>query len=157
MKIKLIEVLIPADLEQFLTNQVESGEANAISEVIHEALYLLQDHNELRRIKKERLRKEIEKGMEGERIEATKEFWDKLRCDLRERQAERMANSWLTVKDHSPEKDCMALVAAGEQITLADWTHTKGWQVSREDKSIGITGETITHWLPLPYPPISLT
>jgi hypothetical protein len=63
--------------------------------------------------------------------------------------------TWRNVKDGLPDKDGLALVSDGQHVTLADWTRTDGWLTSREDGVFGITNSTITHWMPLPEPPIS--
>lgn len=60
---------------------------------------------------------------------------------------------WISVKDRLPEQDCLAFVSDGQQVTLADWTQAEGWMTSREDGAFGLTGDTITHWMPLPGPP----
>ena len=45
--------------------KVQSGQYNSVSEVVHHALYLLQDQDTLRQIKLERLRKEIAISVEA--------------------------------------------------------------------------------------------
>lgn len=68
------------------------------------------------------------------------------------RQAKHKADAWISVHSRLPAKDCMALVAAGKQITIAYWSNGH-WSTEREDSSFGIYHETITHWSPLPMPP----
>ncbi len=69
--------LTPA-LEQFVQEKVASGRYNSASEVVREALRLLGDHEELRRIKLEALRKDIAVGIEqldrGESIDGDEVF-----------------------------------------------------------------------------------
>jgi hypothetical protein len=63
------------------------------------------------------------------------------------------AMTWISIKDQLPDKDCVALVTDGQHVTLADWTQRDGWMLGRDDKALGITGEVLTHWMPLPKPP----
>jgi hypothetical protein len=60
---------------------------------------------------------------------------------------------WIKIKDRLPDKDCMALVTDGRHVTLADWMERDEWALDREDKALGITAATLTHWMPLPVPP----
>lgn len=62
---------------------------------------------------------------------------------------------WTSVKDQLPNEDCMVLVTDGQRVTLADWTLNDGWMLDREDRAVGITANFITHWMPLPKPPVS--
>jgi antitoxin ParD1/3/4 len=64
--------LTPA-LEDWVSRKVESGQYSTASEVIREALRLLQDHDQLREIRLAELKREIAIGLEqverGELIE----------------------------------------------------------------------------------------
>ena len=53
--------LTPA-LEELVRHKVESGLYNNASEVVREALRLMREHDELRRLKLDRLREELSKG-----------------------------------------------------------------------------------------------
>jgi antitoxin ParD1/3/4 len=55
--------LTPA-LDQYVREKVESGLYNNASEVVREALRLLQDHEEIRQLKLSRLRDELAKGID---------------------------------------------------------------------------------------------
>lgn len=60
-----LRIVLPPDLEEWVKAKVQSGQYNSVSEVIHHALYLLQDQDTLRQIKLERLRKEIADSVEA--------------------------------------------------------------------------------------------
>jgi hypothetical protein len=60
---------------------------------------------------------------------------------------------WIKVKDRLPDEDRAALVTDGRHVTLGDWTLKDGWVLSREDKAIGFTADSVTHWMPLPELP----
>ena len=51
--------------EEFIKNKVESGLYNSVSEVIREALRLLEERDQLRELRLEELRLEIQKGMDS--------------------------------------------------------------------------------------------
>jgi antitoxin ParD1/3/4 len=51
------------ELEQLINERLESGMYNSASEVIHEALRLLQERDELQRHRQEELRREIAVGL----------------------------------------------------------------------------------------------
>jgi len=55
--------LTPA-LDEYVRRKVESGLYNNASEVVREALRLLQDHEEIRQLKLSRLREEVTKGID---------------------------------------------------------------------------------------------
>jgi antitoxin ParD1/3/4 len=57
-----MHVSLTPTLDEFVRRKVESGLYNNASEVVREALRLLRDHEELRRVKLERLRAEVGKG-----------------------------------------------------------------------------------------------
>lgn len=62
---------------------------------------------------------------------------------------------WISVKERLPETDSSFLVAGRDRyVTVADWyAAEQRWDLSREDKAIGVSSATITHWMPLPEPP----
>ncbi len=49
-------------LEKYVKAKIDNGLYNNASEVVREALRLMQEHEALRRLKRERLRKAIAKG-----------------------------------------------------------------------------------------------
>jgi antitoxin ParD1/3/4 len=57
-----MHVSLTAKLEEFVKAKVEAGLYNNASEVVREALRLLLEQDELRRLKLERLREELAKG-----------------------------------------------------------------------------------------------
>jgi antitoxin ParD1/3/4 len=60
-----MNVSLTPELERLVQEKVASGLYNSASEVVREALRLLRDHDELRRIRLEELRKEIAIGIEA--------------------------------------------------------------------------------------------
>lgn len=65
-----------------------------------------------------------------------------------------MKTDWVSVKDRLPGNDCRALVTDGRHVTVADWTRGEGWSLDRDDRNVGITSDVLTHWMPLPEPPV---
>jgi hypothetical protein len=62
---------------------------------------------------------------------------------------------WIPVQEGLPEGDGAALVFARGIVTIAEWSAKRGWYPSyRDDAVIGVSAHTITHWMPLPEPPI---
>ncbi len=59
-----MNISLTPELEKLVTDKVESGLYNSASEVVREGLRLLRDHDELRRIRQEELRKEVRLGVE---------------------------------------------------------------------------------------------
>ena len=59
-----MNVSLTQELEAFVHQKVESGRYHSASEVVREALRLLEDHDQLRQIKLESLRKEIAIGLD---------------------------------------------------------------------------------------------
>ena len=57
-----MHVSLTPKLEELVREKVESGLYNNASEVIREALRLMQEYDEIRRLKLERLRDELAKG-----------------------------------------------------------------------------------------------
>lgn len=60
-----MNVSLTPELEQFVHNKVKSGRYLSASEVVREALRLLEERDRLREIRLETLRKEIAIGVEG--------------------------------------------------------------------------------------------
>ncbi len=61
--------------------------------------------------------------------------------------------NWISVNERLPVKDCTVLVAVDQRVAIADWYVKDGWSISREDSAMGMTSNTVTHWMPLPDPP----
>ncbi len=59
-----MNVSLTPELENLVNEKVKSGLYNSASEVIRESLRLLQEQDELRRIRKDELRREIMLGVE---------------------------------------------------------------------------------------------
>lgn len=59
-----MNVSLTPELEQFVADKVKSGRYNSASEVIREALRLLEEREELRNIQKQELRKKISEGLD---------------------------------------------------------------------------------------------
>jgi len=59
-----VNVSLTSELEQLVNEKVESGMYTSASEVIREGLRLLKERDELRRIQREELRRDIMLGVE---------------------------------------------------------------------------------------------
>jgi antitoxin ParD1/3/4 len=59
-----MNVSLTPELEKMLAAKVASGMYNSVSEVVREALRLLNDHDELKRLKFEDLKREAQKGLD---------------------------------------------------------------------------------------------
>jgi antitoxin ParD1/3/4 len=93
-----MNVSLTPELEKLVNDKVKSGRYNSASEVVREGLRLLQDHDELRRIRRDELRREIMLGVEqirnGEYITLrTDEDFQKFAEDIVRRGRERLAQS----------------------------------------------------------------
>ena len=68
-----MDISLPPELEKIINEKVESGLYNSPGEVVRESLRLLQEQDELKRIRRDELRREIMLGREqirnGEFIE----------------------------------------------------------------------------------------
>jgi antitoxin ParD1/3/4 len=62
-----MNVSLTPELEEMVSQKVESGLYNSASEVIREGLRLLKEQDELKRIRQEELRREVLKGYEQSR------------------------------------------------------------------------------------------
>jgi antitoxin ParD1/3/4 len=60
-----MHVSLTPKLEEWVRNKVESGLYNNASEVVREALRLLHEHDEVQRLKRERLSKALVEGEES--------------------------------------------------------------------------------------------
>jgi antitoxin ParD1/3/4 len=89
-----MNVHLTPELEQFVHDKVESGRYNSASEVVQEALRLMDQKDDLRTIQLHELRKRIDKGLsEVHRGEGTDgdSFIAGLLADLDTREAKRRA------------------------------------------------------------------
>ncbi len=59
-----MEISLPPELEKIINEKVESGLYNSPSEVVRESLRLLQQQDELKRLRRDELRREIMLGRE---------------------------------------------------------------------------------------------
>ena len=59
-----MNVSLTPELEQFVAEKVKTGRYNSASEVIREALRLLEEREELRNLQKQELRKKIAEGLD---------------------------------------------------------------------------------------------
>lgn len=57
-----MHISLTPKLEELVREKVDSGLYNNASEVVREALRLMQEHDEIRRLKLERLRDELARG-----------------------------------------------------------------------------------------------
>jgi len=57
-----MNVTLKAKQKNFVKKKVDAGDYANASEVVHDALRLLQEYEDLRRLKLDRLREEISKG-----------------------------------------------------------------------------------------------
>jgi antitoxin ParD1/3/4 len=60
-----LNINLTPQLEKLIRQKVESGRYNSASEVVREALRLMETQNELHALQLERLRREIRQGLES--------------------------------------------------------------------------------------------
>lgn len=60
-----MNISLTPHLEALIREKVESGSYNSASEVVREALRLLEEEDQLRALKMERLRRDIQEGLES--------------------------------------------------------------------------------------------
>jgi antitoxin ParD1/3/4 len=89
-----MNVTLTPELEQLVTEKVESGMYNSASEVVREALRLLKERDEIRQARLEELRREIAVGLEQADRGGTRPFDPD---DLKRRVRDRLAT------DNQPE------------------------------------------------------
>jgi antitoxin ParD1/3/4 len=80
-----MKISLPQHLEEMVKGKVESGLYNSASEVMREALRLLEERDQLRELRLEELRREIQKGIDSG--EATPLDIEKIKARGRERLA----------------------------------------------------------------------
>jgi antitoxin ParD1/3/4 len=69
-----MNIILPPELEEMVYQKVKLGIYNSPSEVIHEGLRRLQEEDELIVLRREKLRREILKGMEQMQNEQYKSY-----------------------------------------------------------------------------------
>jgi antitoxin ParD1/3/4 len=73
-----MNVSLTPELEKLVNEKVKSGMYTSASEVVREGLRLLHEHEELRRIKYDTLKRDIKEGLDelekGQGVSATKVF-----------------------------------------------------------------------------------
>jgi antitoxin ParD1/3/4 len=84
-----MNVSLTPHLEEYVRNKVESGLYNSSSEVVREALRLMEERDRVREIRLEELRKEIQVGIDqierGQYTEYTTETLHELFAEVRSR------------------------------------------------------------------------
>ena len=80
-----------AELERLVQEKVESGLYHSASEVVREALRLLQEQDELRRLRREELKRQIMVGIEQLNEGRTVVLDKKTREGIKKRGRERLA------------------------------------------------------------------
>jgi antitoxin ParD1/3/4 len=85
-----MNVSLTPELEQLVTEKVESGTYNSASEVVREALRLLKERDEIRQVRLDELRREIAVGLEQADRGETRPFDPD---DLKRRVRDRLSKS----------------------------------------------------------------
>lgn len=80
-----MNVSLTPQLEELVRNKVETGLYNSASEVVREALRLLEERDRLKEIRIDELRKEIQKGLDSGPAIPGEEVFRRLRERARER------------------------------------------------------------------------
>ena len=62
-----MNVNLTPELEQLVHGKVETGRYNSASEVVREALRLMEEHDQMKAMQKEEIRQKIAAGMESAR------------------------------------------------------------------------------------------
>lgn len=76
-------VALGSHFEEFVKSQIASGRYNNASEVVRDGLRLLEDKEELRRIKLERLRADLQEGLDSGPGRPADEVFDSLEAKYR--------------------------------------------------------------------------
>ena len=80
-----MDIFLPAQLEELVKKKVESGRYYSASEVIVDALWLLDARDRFVEMQTEELRKEIQKGLDSGPSIPGDEFFSRLREKARKR------------------------------------------------------------------------
>jgi len=86
-----MNVSLTPELERLVQEKVESGLYHSASEVVREALRLLQEQDELRRLRREELKRQIMIGIEQLNEGRTVVLDEKTREEIKKRGRERLA------------------------------------------------------------------
>ena len=62
-----MEITLTPDLEKFINDKLESGSYDSPSEMVREGMRLLKEQDQLREIRREELRREVQKGIDDVR------------------------------------------------------------------------------------------
>jgi antitoxin ParD1/3/4 len=90
-----ITISLPPELEKLINQKVQSGEYASVNEVISESLRLFEEQEELRRIKHEALKREVNIGVtqveqgEGLVYQSATELADEIKSEARNLQRAR--------------------------------------------------------------------
>lgn len=63
-----MNVHLTSELEQFVQSKVQTGRYNSASEVVREALRLLEERDQIKTVRKEEIRKKIAQGLKSLRL-----------------------------------------------------------------------------------------
>jgi antitoxin ParD1/3/4 len=89
-----MNVHLTPELEQLVHNKVQTGRYNSASEVVREALRLLEEHDQLRHVRIQEMRLKIQEGWDslrrGEGIDGG-EFMAQLGTELDQREKKKRA------------------------------------------------------------------
>jgi antitoxin ParD1/3/4 len=89
-----MNVHLTPELEQLVQNKVKTGRYNSASEVVREALRLLEEHDHIRQMRVQEMRRKIQEGWDslqrGEGIDG-EEFMAQLVSELDERKKNKRA------------------------------------------------------------------
>lgn len=90
-----MEITLPAELEKLINEKIESGYYDSPGEVVREGLQLLKEQDQLRQIRREELRGEIQKGIDDIREGRYKTYnsGEELAEEIIRRGKERMAKN----------------------------------------------------------------
>ncbi len=90
-----MEITLPAELEKLINERIESGFYDSPGEVVREGLQLLKEKEQLRQIRREELRGEIQKGIDDIREGRYKTYnsGEELAEEIIRRGKERMAKN----------------------------------------------------------------
>lgn len=79
-----MDVSLTPELEKFVDGKVESGRYNSASEVIHEGLRLLKDHDEMSLMWREQIEQGWRQAQRGELVDG-REAFDRLEERIKSR------------------------------------------------------------------------
>ena len=67
MKVKIMNITLPPELEKMVEEKVKSGCYDSPSQVVREGLQLLREQDHIKQLRLEELRREIQKGIDDMR------------------------------------------------------------------------------------------